>query len=131
TADAGALVLPGYFDGDNLCFAHFDAPGTTLPPAGALNKSCGTPFPSDAQGFVPRPEGGPLFYYQSGSTLNAGELSGASVISHSSIAPVHATNQLLMAFGGRVLVSLSPGAAEVATYDVASDLVTLTPNDTV
>ena len=131
TADAGALVLPGYLDAGNLCFAHFDAPGTTLQPFSALNESCGTPFPSDAQGFVPRPEGGPFFYYQSGSTLNAGELSGASVISHSSIAPVHVTNQLLVAFGGRVLVSLGRGSSEVATYDVASDLVTLTPNDTV
>jgi hypothetical protein len=27
-------------------------------------------------------------------------------------------------------VSISPSAGEVATYDIASDLVTITPNDT-
>ena len=36
----------------------------------------------------------------------------------------------MLAFDGRVLVSLSPVAGEVATYDVAPDLVTLMPNDT-
>src|SRR4051794_27611210 len=81
---------------------------------------------------VVRPEGGPLFYYQSGSTLDAAEFVGtSSVVSHSSITPVHATSQLLLVHDGRLLVSISQGAGAVATYDVASDLVTLTPNDTV
>jgi hypothetical protein len=131
TADGAALALPGFFDSANLCFAHFDAPGPPLPPIASLNKSCGTPFPSDYLGFVPRPEGGPIFYHQSGSALTAAEFAGTSIVAHSSISPVHATNQLLMAFDGRVLVSLGPGAGGVATYDVAPDLITLTPNDTV
>ena len=131
TADAGALALPGFYDGTSTCFAHFDAPGAFLPPLASLNKSCGTPFPSDAQAFVPRPEGGPIFYYQSSGGLVAGEFAGASIVAHTPITPAHATNQLLTAFDGRLLVSLGPGAGEVATYDVAPDLVTLTPNDTV
>jgi cysteine-rich repeat protein len=131
TADGGRLALPGFFDSTNLCFAHFDAPGPPLPPITSLNKSCGTPFPSDYLGFVPRPEGGTRFYYQSGALLTAAEFVGTSIVAHSSISPVHATNQLLMAFGGRLLVSLGPGAGGVATYDVAPDLITLTPNDTV
>jgi hypothetical protein len=132
TADAGFLALPGYFDqvlGPSECFAHWEAPGSAIPPVGDLNTSCGTPFPSDARGFAPRPEGGPLFYYQSGSTLDAAEFQGGAVVSHTTITPVHPTNQLQLAFGGRVLVSLGPAADEVVTYDVAADLVTLTPID--
>lgn len=129
TADAGYLALPGYANG--TCFSHWAAPGSVIPPVGSLNLNCGTPFPSDAKGFVPRPEGGPYFYYQSGTTLNAAEFSGTSIISHTSIAPVHTTNKLLTAFGGRLLVSLGPGVSQVATYDVAPNLVTVTPNDTV
>jgi cysteine-rich repeat protein len=131
TADVGFLAVPGYFDGSSDCFAHWTSPGATIPPLAGLQTSCGTPFPSDAQGFVPRPEGGALFYYQSGTALDAAEFTGATIVSHSSIVPVHATNQLLLAFGGRVLVSLGPAAGEVVTYAIAPDLVTLTPKDAV
>jgi hypothetical protein len=130
TADAGYLVVPGHWNGSTRCFAHWVAPGTSIPPAGALVQQCGLPFPGDSLGFVPRPEGGPMFYYQSTSTLSSGELDGTDVTSNGGFVPVHNTNQLLLAFGGRLLVSIAP-TGQIATYDVGPDLVTLTPNDTV
>ena len=130
TEDAGVLAVPGYREDGVACFGHYAAPGATLPPQADFNKTCALPFPGDFRAFVPRPEGGPLFYFQTGVGLHAAEFSGATVVSDTSIVPVHEASELLLAFGGRVLVSLSPVAAEVATYDVAPDLVTLTPNDT-
>jgi hypothetical protein len=130
TEDAGVLAVPGYREDGVACFGHYAAPGATLPPQADFNKTCASPFPGDFRAFVPRPEGGPLLYFQTGVGLHAAEFSGATVVSDTSIVPVHEASELLLAFGGRVLVSLSPVAAEVATYDVAPDLVTLTPNDT-
>jgi cysteine-rich repeat protein len=131
TADAGTVALPGFDNGGGSCFAYWPSPGSTIPPLASLQQTCGTPFPTDYAGMVVRPEGGPLFYYQSGSTLDAAEfLSPSGIVSHSSITPVHATSQLLLAHDGRLLVSISQGAGEAATYDIASDLVTITPNDT-
>jgi hypothetical protein len=105
TADAGYLAVPGPWNGSARCFAHWVAPGTSISPSGDLVQHRGLPFPGDGLGFASRPEGGPTFYYQTTSTL-------------------------LLAFGGRLLVSIAPGG-ESATYDVGPDLVTLTPNDTV
>lgn len=131
TADAGDVALPGFDNGGGACFAYWSSPGSTIPPLAALQETCGTPFPTDYAGMVVRPEGGGLFYYQSGSTLDAAEFVGPSgVVSHVSITPVHATSQLFLAHEGRLLVSISQAAGEAATYDVASDLVTITPNNT-
>jgi cysteine-rich repeat protein len=130
TEDAGVLAVPGYSENGVACFGHYTAPGTTIPPLANFNKTCTSPFPGDFRAMVPRPEGGSLFYLQTGVALHAAEFSGAAVVSDASIVPVHEASELLLAFDGHVLVSLSPVAGEVATYDVAPDLVTLTPNDT-
>jgi len=132
TKDAAALAVPGFADagttGGAECFAHYDAPGTVVPPATSLSVDCAT-LAADPRGFEVRPEGGPIYYYQSGaSSLVSGEIVGTGISAVSSITPVHATHQLLAAFGGRLLLSIADGS--VASYDVAADGTTLSPNDT-
>jgi hypothetical protein len=69
-------------------------------------------------------------HVRAGAALHAAGFSGAALTSLASITPAHQTSELLLAFGGRLLVSVSQAAGNAATYDVAPDLVTLTPNDT-
>jgi cysteine-rich repeat protein len=128
TSDASELVLFSFFDGAQTCFGQFDAPGTSFPPISALQKTCTGPVPVNDRWFVPRPEDGPLFYFGAGGTLYTGAFDPPTIDIVSSL-PGITEGKLLLGFDGRVLVSLNAVAGTVETYDVASDLVTLTPID--
>ncbi|MDJ0788987.1 MAG: hypothetical protein QNK05_19445 [Myxococcota bacterium] len=136
TRDGGFLVIPNIGLGTLFgtpfrdCFGWFPGP-VAAPPAGEPELECQAPFgdvsSSDYQAFVPRPEGGALFYFQSSDALRAGELTPTGPVSRTSTTPIHNTEKLLTAFDGQVLVSL--GVSSVASYVIAPDQVTLSPTD--
>jgi cysteine-rich repeat protein len=126
TGDAGILALFSFFDGSQTCFGQFNAPGTSFPPLSALEKTCSGPVPTTWRTFVPRPEGGSLAYYQGGDVTTA-QFVGTTITTVSSTPAQNGAARLLTTFDGRRLIGLGDGT--VATYDIASDLVTVTPND--
>jgi hypothetical protein len=128
TKDGNELLLFAFFDGTQTCFGQFDAPGTTLPPISALNKTCTFPAPVNDRWFAPRPEGGPLFYFAAGLSLFAGAFDPPTFDVPSSLSGL-TEGRLLLGFDGRVIVLLNAIDGTVQTYDVASDLVTVTPID--
>jgi hypothetical protein len=129
TADAGVLALFDYFDGSSPCFAQFNAPGTTFPHSSTMLKTCTAPRPRSSYGFVPRPEGGPLFYFQDGPVLYSAMFDGPSFTTLSSVPALSEGAWLQPAFDGKLLVALLGGSDEaIATYSIAPDLITVTPN---
>ena len=129
TADAGELVVMNFYDGTNYSFGQFNAPGVLFPPVATMNKTFTAPQPHTSYGFAPRPEGGPIFYFQDGSLLYSAAFSGPSFSIQSSVPALGNGTQLLPAFDGNLLLQvLGDGADALATYTVAPDLVTVTPN---
>ena len=98
-------------------------------PSGRKIKTCTSPRPRTPYGFAPRPEGGPIFYFQDGSLLYTAAFSGPTFSIQSSVPALGDGTQLLPAFDGKLLLQvLGIGDDALATYTVASDLVTVTPN---
>jgi cysteine-rich repeat protein len=129
TADAGVLALFDFFDGTNTCFAQFNAPGVVFPHSSTMLKTCTSPRPHSAYEFVPRPEGGPLFYFQDGPVLYSAMFDGPSFTTLASVPALSAGGWLQSAFDGKLLVALLGGTDEaIATYSIAPDLITVTPN---
>jgi cysteine-rich repeat protein len=128
TRDAGELAIFAFSDGTPSCFGQFDAPGTSLPPLSALNKTCTGPVPVHDRWFVPRPEGGPIVYFAAGGTLWTGRFVPPTFEIVSTLTGI-TEGEMMLGFDGRLIVLLNGVDGTVHTYDVASDLVTVTPND--